>query len=212
MAKGVEVTNISSIKVPDRSSLLVVEQKDWDRIKTLVERSKTPDSIWQNIGFFMLATGISLLTTSITVEGISDSYIIMFKVAGVFSIIISIMCFVFHKILLTRTKTDKQIIVDEMEEMERYNKSKVKSPTTYNLSNDVFSENITIEDLDSAIYEEAKKVVIAEGKASTSFLQRKLRIGYARAARLMDMLEENGIVGPAEGASARKILNQKEQD
>ncbi|NIT71921.1 DNA translocase FtsK, partial [candidate division KSB1 bacterium] len=45
-------------------------------------------------------------------------------------------------------------------------------------------------------YEEAREVVVNTGKASTSFLQRKLNIGYSRAARLMDILEERGVVGP----------------
>ncbi|MDP3900644.1 MAG: DNA translocase FtsK 4TM domain-containing protein [bacterium] len=61
------------------------------------------------------------------------------------------------------------------------------------------------------LYEEAKEMVINSGKASTSFLQRRLRIGYARAARLIDLLEDGGIVGPANGAKAREILISKEQ-
>ena len=55
-------------------------------------------------------------------------------------------------------------------------------------------------------YEEAKELVITTGKASTSFLQRRLGLGYARAARMMDVLEERGIVGPADGAKPRDVL------
>ncbi|MBI4837153.1 MAG: DNA translocase FtsK 4TM domain-containing protein [Candidatus Portnoybacteria bacterium] len=62
------------------------------------------------------------------------------------------------------------------------------------------------EDIDDELYEEAKEVVLAAGKASASLLQRRLRIGYARAARLLDMLEEQGIIGPGEGAKPRQIL------
>ncbi len=56
------------------------------------------------------------------------------------------------------------------------------------------------------VYQEAKEVVLETRKASASFLQRKLRIGYARAARLLDMLEEKGIVGPADGAKPREVF------
>jgi S-DNA-T family DNA segregation ATPase FtsK/SpoIIIE len=56
------------------------------------------------------------------------------------------------------------------------------------------------------LYPEAKRLVIEKGKASASFLQRKLRIGYARAARLLDALEERGVVGPADGAKPRKVF------
>lgn len=56
------------------------------------------------------------------------------------------------------------------------------------------------------LYEEAVEVVRAAGKASTSLLQRRIKVGYARAARLMDMMEERGIVGPAEGSKPREVL------
>jgi S-DNA-T family DNA segregation ATPase FtsK/SpoIIIE len=59
---------------------------------------------------------------------------------------------------------------------------------------------------DDDLYEEAREIVMHAGKASTSYLQRKLKVGYARAARLMDMLEERGIVGPSDGAKAREVL------
>ncbi len=61
------------------------------------------------------------------------------------------------------------------------------------------------------LYEEAKEMVINSDKASTSFLQRRLRVGYARAARLIDLLEEGGVVGPANGAKPRDILISREQ-
>ncbi|MBU3901593.1 cell division protein FtsK, partial [Patescibacteria group bacterium] len=59
---------------------------------------------------------------------------------------------------------------------------------------------------DDDLYNEAKGVVIQSGKASASLLQRRLRVGYARAARLLDMLEENGVVGPGDGAKPREVL------
>jgi alpha-galactosidase/6-phospho-beta-glucosidase family protein len=57
---------------------------------------------------------------------------------------------------------------------------------------------------------EAKQAVIEANKASTSYLQRKLRVGYSRAARLMDILEDKGVIGPADGAKPREILAGKE--
>jgi DNA segregation ATPase FtsK/SpoIIIE, S-DNA-T family len=61
------------------------------------------------------------------------------------------------------------------------------------------------------LYEEAKELVIEVGRASASFLQRKLRIGYARAARILDRLEDRGVIGPAEGAKPREVLKTIEQ-
>lgn len=62
------------------------------------------------------------------------------------------------------------------------------------------------DDVDDDMFEEARETVIRAGKASTSYLQRKLRIGYARAARLMDILEEQGVIGPADGSKPRDVL------
>ncbi|PJC56454.1 hypothetical protein CO026_00210 [Candidatus Kaiserbacteria bacterium CG_4_9_14_0_2_um_filter_41_32] len=62
---------------------------------------------------------------------------------------------------------------------------------------------------DDELYEDAKQAVIEAGKASTSYLQRKLRVGYSRAARLVDLLEERGVISPADGAKPRKILDDE---
>ena len=59
---------------------------------------------------------------------------------------------------------------------------------------------------DDPLYEEAKTEVLRARKASASFLQRRLKVGYARAARLLDDMEENGVIGPGEGAKPRDIL------
>lgn len=59
---------------------------------------------------------------------------------------------------------------------------------------------------DDSLFEDAAETVIRSGKASASLLQRRLRVGYARAARLLDLLEERGIVGPADGARPRNVL------
>ena len=54
------------------------------------------------------------------------------------------------------------------------------------------------------MYEDGVRLVLEFGKASTSLLQRRLRIGYGRAAHLIDMMERDGIVGPADGSKPRE--------
>lgn len=63
-------------------------------------------------------------------------------------------------------------------------------------------------DVDDDLYEDARVAVIEAGRASTSYLQRKLRVGYSRAARLMDLLEEKGIIGPQDGSKPREVISQ----
>ena len=87
------------------------------------------------------------------------------------------------------------------------------------VSEDIFanapvSQNASFaeDDTDNELYEEARHLVIEAGKASTSFLQRRLRLGYGRAARLMDVLEKRGVVGPADGAKSRDVLVGRETE
>ena len=72
-------------------------------------------------------------------------------------------------------------------------------------------EDSSGDDDDDEMYEEARMCVMEAGKASTSYLQRKLKLGYARAARLMDKLEERGVIGPGDGAKPREVLEKLER-
>jgi S-DNA-T family DNA segregation ATPase FtsK/SpoIIIE len=65
-------------------------------------------------------------------------------------------------------------------------------------------------DVDDALYQDAVRVVCEMGRASTSTLQRRLRVGYGRAARLIDLMEKDGIVGPPDGSKAREVLKKRE--
>jgi S-DNA-T family DNA segregation ATPase FtsK/SpoIIIE len=67
-------------------------------------------------------------------------------------------------------------------------------------------EAIETEESEEELVKAAFQIILETGKASTSLLQRKLKIGYSRAARILDILEEKGIVGPQEGTKPRKIL------
>ena len=64
----------------------------------------------------------------------------------------------------------------------------------------------TGDDVEDTLYDEAVQLVVETGKASTSFLQRRFSIGYTRAARLIDMMEDKGIVAPAHGNKPREVL------
>ena len=85
------------------------------------------------------------------------------------------------------------------------------------LSDDIFEEPevhddgeddepVSDEDSDEVLYERAKQIVYERKCASASFLQRRMKIGYNRAARLIEMMEENGIIGPQNGSKPREIL------
>jgi DNA segregation ATPase FtsK/SpoIIIE, S-DNA-T family len=87
-----------------------------------------------------------------------------------------------------------------------------QSPTNYLIpSFDAFRSLDTVGNDDEpkgkdALYDQALTIVVSSKSASTTFLQRKLKIGYARAAGLMDELEENGIISPQDGAKPRRVI------
>lgn len=68
------------------------------------------------------------------------------------------------------------------------------------------------DDADDDLYDQAVSIVRMENKATVSLLQRRLNVGYARAARIMELLEENGIVGPFAGSNPREVLPTDEPD
>jgi len=88
------------------------------------------------------------------------------------------------------------------EEFEEELEKSFNAPTDF----EQFSDEFDIDEL----YPEAYKVVVEAGKASASFLQRRLRVGYARAARLLDLMEERGVIGPGDGAKPRDVLVKPE--
>ena len=71
----------------------------------------------------------------------------------------------------------------------------------FNIDDDIAEDRSSEDDL----YMEAKELIIQSGKASASMLQRRLRVGYSRAARILDLLEADGIIGPPDGAKPRDV-------
>ena len=93
-----------------------------------------------------------------------------------------------------------------------YNDEVVAQPVQINNKGGVVFDDGEMGDSDDDMYNDAVVAVMAAGKASASLLQRRLRVGYARAARIMEEMEEKGIIGPADGSRPRDVLVSKAPD
>lgn len=108
--------------------------------------------------------------------------------------------------------TEVKRVVSYLADMSEENDDLSAAEDIFAKTSESQSNALDQDNADTAVYEEARRLVIESGKASTSLLQRRLRLGYARAARLIDMLEERGIVGPADGAKPRDVLISMETE
>jgi S-DNA-T family DNA segregation ATPase FtsK/SpoIIIE len=105
--------------------------------------------------------------------------------------------------LITDDETNKVTDFIRKQRDPQYDDEVVSQPVQLNGRGGVVAE---IDDTDEPIYKDAVRVVIEGRKASTSLLQRRLRIGYAKAARLIEAMEEQGIIGQADGSRPREVL------
>ena len=91
-----------------------------------------------------------------------------------------------------------------------YNEELLKPPRDENAMSGGDSGEEGGEEVDDELYQDAVRVVCEMGRASTSTLQRRLRVGYGRAARLIDLMEKDGIVGPPDGSKPREVLKKRD--
>ncbi|MEI7631702.1 MAG: DNA translocase FtsK 4TM domain-containing protein [bacterium] len=108
--------------------------------------------------------------------------------------------------LITLEETQKVTDFLRMQRPPQYDDEVVSQPVQLNGKGGVVADYSAKDSADDDMWEDAVKTVIDNKKASTSLLQRRLRIGYGRASRLIDQMEEQGIVGSASGAKPRDVL------
>jgi S-DNA-T family DNA segregation ATPase FtsK/SpoIIIE len=106
--------------------------------------------------------------------------------------------------LVTEEEVQKVMTHLHLQSPPQYNDEVVAQPVQLNGKGGVVMDYDS--GSDDGMYKDALRVVIDSGKASASLLQRRLRVGYARAARLIETMEDQGIIGPADGARPREVL------
>jgi S-DNA-T family DNA segregation ATPase FtsK/SpoIIIE len=110
-----------------------------------------------------------------------------------------------HGAFVTETEINGVVDFWKAQARPEYDQSYLIAPPTDDGPSDADEEPGGEQD---AMYEEALRVVMEMGKASTSTLQRRLRLGYGRAARILDMMYRDGIIGPPDGSKPREVLKR----
>ena len=113
-----------------------------------------------------------------------------------------------HGALVTESEIEKVVEWCKAQAQPQYNEEFLE-PIQEKDAEGVPVDEEDASELDS-VYEDAVRIVVESGKASTSLLQRRLRLGYGRAARLIDMMERDGIVGSPDGSRPREVLKRPE--
>ncbi|MGH7234280.1 MAG: DNA translocase FtsK, partial [Candidatus Saccharimonadales bacterium] len=108
--------------------------------------------------------------------------------------------------LIEEDETKKVVEFIRMQRPPQYDDEVISQPVQLSGKGSVVSEIGNSNGIDDDMWRDAVHVVLENRKASTSLLQRRLRIGYGRAARLIETMEESGIVGPADGSRPREVL------
>ena len=121
---------------------------------------------------------------------------------------------------LSKPRRIQGVFVSDDEVNAVVNHIKLERAPEYN--DDITSQQVTLggkgtmiaqgSDADDPMFEDAVKVIIESGKGSASLIQRRLRVGYSRAARLIETMEDQGIVGPQDGSRPRDVLVASMED
>lgn len=91
------------------------------------------------------------------------------------------------------------------------NNNEIKTNLESKIEKAIEDKKIKVDDEKDPLFKEAVELVVNDEQASISYIQRKLKVGYSRAGRIVDQMEEMGIIGPHEGSKPRKLLKTKEE-
>ncbi len=111
-----------------------------------------------------------------------------------------------HGALVTETETSRVVEFWKEQAQPEYDQSFLVAPPAED--DDAVMEQDAVDEQQDPMYEEALRLVLQMGKASTSTLQRHLRLGYGRAARILDMMQRDGVIGPPDGSKPREVLKR----
>lgn len=197
----ISLTTSESISLPTNDSdKMAISTREWQRLRKLVDGMTDNARKWElaltsSFSVF-LAFILPVFSTPLTTVGGSASWLFMLYLSiTIFALAGSIFSFLAMQSHKRIDTISKESVLGHMDEV----------TSLYEEGSSESTGEVELYDSES-IYEDAVKIARDAGKVSTSFLQRKMRIGYGRAARLVERMEDEGIASASDGARPRKIL------
>lgn len=195
-------TTTEEVSLPANDSPgLGIRARDWKNLKRAVGKLSSSNGHWETAFTISVSVFLSFLLPALTTSGPIKGWKAAFWTITLLSFGISTASFFGSESEKSNQKTDKQDVLDLMGEIESLYDQANRNKTSTSPGNLATSQK-----QEEELFESAVKLAIEAGKVSTSFLQRRLRIGYSRAARIVEDMEKMGLVGPNDGARPRSVL------
>lgn len=205
----VTFTSTEKVSLPIQDSLVMgIRSRDWQNLRRSVEKISGEINKWELSLTISSTVFFSFLFPAITTPGNLDGWKLAFWIVTVLSLGFSIASLMITLSIKESNKTERADVIELMDDIQSlYNTDSILNNGYIEQSNYMANQGVRPPDPNEDIlYEEAKKIAYDLGKVSSSLLQRKMRLGYARAARIVERMERDGIASPQDGAKPRTIL------
>lgn len=213
---SIQITRSEDIDLPvyEPGGYKGIRVREWGNLRKAVGRLSSNNSRWETAFNISATSFFAFLIPALTTPGNFKSWRAFFSSITILSFGIAIPTYVAWRSEKSRTETDSKDVLGLMDEIDSFYTQSGDSSidgheTAGSYPSDVQPQTLkqpsTAED--DELLQDAIRIAYEAGKVSTSMLQRKLRIGYGRAARIVDELEHRGIVGESDGVRPRTVIS-----
>lgn len=215
LQQTVSFTSTETISLPTQDSLVMgIRSRDWQHLRKSVEKISGEINKWELLLTISSTVFFSFLVPALTTPGSLEGWKLLFGIVTIFSLGVSIASLMITLTVQRNKKTERTDIIELMNDIQSLYDTDILSDNgemrqSGHVANQPLRQHEPDEDI---LYEEAKKIAYDLGKVSSSLLQRKMRLGYARAARIVERMERDGIASPQDGAKPRTILRDNDEE
>lgn len=217
---SIQITRSEDIDLPvyEPGGYKGIRVREWANLRKAVSRLSGNNSRWETAFNISATSFFAFLIPALTTPGTLGGWRLFFAGATILSLGCAVPTYIAWRAEKGRTQTDSKDVLELMDEIDSFypqtddNSAVTQEVVAGNATQSQVnapSQPSPLEDED--LLENAIRIANEAGKVSTSMLQRRLRIGYGRAARIVDEMEKRGIVGESDGARPRTLIAPDEQ-